>query len=243
MHAVTISEVTHVDDGSDVFWDLDPLVESLGGMRAALEAAERQADAIEQRYRGQITTLDAAGLLELCNALADARDVMGRAGSWASLRFSTDMTDAERGRDQQEANEKLASIANKLLFFQLEWAAVDETAVESLLADPGLAPYAYWLRSTRRYAPHLLSEPEERILTEKSVTGRGAWSRLFNELTGAIEVQLDGKPHTLEMGLSQLQSNDPAVRADAAAAVTAAARAGLTNPRVRVQHTVGRQGH
>lgn len=227
MSGVTISEVQSVDDGSDVFWDLDPLVESLGGMRAALDTADAKAHAFAERYRGKVAMLDAAGLRELCDALADVSDVLRRAGSWASLRFSTDMTDPERGRDQQMASEKLAGLGTVLVFFELEWAAVDASVVDGLLADPVLAPYAHWLRSTRRYAPHLLSEPEERILTEKSVTGRGAWSRLFNELTGAIEVQLDGKPQTLETGLSQLQSADPAVRAEAAAAVTAALAPGL----------------
>lgn len=227
MQGVTVSDIAPVDDGSDVFWDLDPLVESFGGLQAALGTAEAQADAFAERYRGKVASLDAAGLLALCDELAAVRDAMGRAGSWASLRFSTDMTDAERGRDQQVATEKLASVANTLLFFQLEWAAVDEAAVDALLGDPGLAPYAHWLRSTRRYAPHLLTEPEERLMTEKAVTGRAAWSRLFNELTGALEVELDGKSQTLEMGLSRLQSNDPAVRADAAAAVTAALAPGL----------------
>jgi oligoendopeptidase F len=224
---VTTLEAQTVDDGSDVFWDLDPLVDALGGMRAAIETAEAKAAAFSERYRGRVAELDAAGLLSLCDELAEVRDIVGRAGGWASLRFATDMTDAERGRDQQFANEKLAAVGNMLLFFQLEWAAVDDAAVETLLADASLAPYAHWLRSTRRYAPHLLSEPEERLMTEKAVTGRAAWSRLFNELTGSLEVSLGGQTVTLEQGLSQLQSHDPATRAEAAAAVTAALAPGL----------------
>ena len=229
MQSVTVSEAVAetVDDGTDVFWDLDPLVESLGGMGAALDAAEEKAAAFALRYRGAVATLDAAGLRELCDALGEVRDVMGRAGAWASLRFSTDMTDAARGRDQQIASEKLASLANALLFFQLEWAAVAQSAVDALLADPALGQYAHWLRASRRYAPHLLSEQEERLMTEKAVTGKAAWSRLFSELTGALEVHLDGRAQTLEQGLSRLQSPDPAARAEAAAAVTAALAPGL----------------
>ncbi|HTB49849.1 MAG TPA: M3 family oligoendopeptidase, partial [Solirubrobacteraceae bacterium] len=59
-----------------------------------------------------------------------------------------------------------------------------------LLEDERLSFCAHHLRNVRRYREHLLSEPEEKILAEKSVTGAGAWSRLFDELTSAIEVRL-----------------------------------------------------
>ena len=47
----------------------------------------------------------------------------------------------------------------------------------------GSTSCAHYLRSARRYRPHLLTEPEEKILAEKDVTGSSAWSRLFDELT------------------------------------------------------------
>ena len=227
MTALDTPATQPLDDGSDVFWDLDPLVAPLGGMHAAIAVAEAKAQAFDETYRGRVAKLDAARLAVLCDTLAEIRDLMGRAGSWAGLRFSTDMTDADRGRDQQAANEKLAAIGNVLLFFQLEWAAVPDVQVDALVADAGLAEYAHWLRASRRYAPHLLSEPEERLMTEKAVTGRAAWSRLFNELVGALVVRIDGSDLTLEQGLSRLSSPDAATRAGAASAVTEALRPGL----------------
>ena len=81
-----------------------------------------------------------------------------------------------------------------LLFFELEWAALSDERAEQLLAGEGLEFCAHHLRNVRRYREHLLSEPEEKILTEKSLTGAGAWTRLFEELTSAIEVTLaDGE--------------------------------------------------
>jgi oligoendopeptidase F len=96
-----------------------------------------------------------------------------------------------------------------------------------LLADDRLDFCRHHLESERRYRRHLLSEPEERILAEKQVTGRAAWSRLFSELTSTLQVELDGEVGTLEAGLSRLQSNDPAVRRTAAEAVTAGLAPGL----------------
>jgi oligoendopeptidase F len=123
-------------------------------------------------------------------------------------------------------------MAAGLVFFELEWAELGDEHVESLLADPQLDFCAHYLRSARRYRDHLLTEPEERLLTEKSTSGAGAWVRLFNELTSAIEVQLpeelggDG-PVGLEQGLSLLQHPDREIRATAAAAVTAGLAPGL----------------
>ena len=86
---------------------------------------------------------------------------------------------------------------------------------------------AHYLRSARRYRPHLLTEPEEKILAEKDVTGSSAWARLFSELTSAITVDLDGTEVGLEQGLSILGSPDRADRAAAAAAVTEGLAPGL----------------
>ena len=65
------------------------------------------------------------------------------------------------------------------------------------------------------------------ILSEKSVTGRSAWARLFNELDAAITVRLDDREASLEEGLSLLQAPDREVRRRAAEAVTAGLAPGI----------------
>src|SRR5581483_9937451 len=87
----------------------------------------------------------------------------------------------------------------------------------------------HYLRNARRYKPHLLTEPEEKILTEKSLTGRTAWGRLFAEVTSAIRVSLPDQeePVALEVALSRLQEPDRDVRRAAAEAGTAALEPGL----------------
>ena len=151
--------------------------------------------------------------------LAELEDVVGRADNYAGLDFSVDTTDPARGALMQKVEERGTAIATTLLFFELEWAAVPDDRAEELLADERLAFAAHHLRSARRYRPHLLSEPEEVVLTEKSVTGRNAWQRLFEEQVSAISVDLDGETVPLEAGLARLHSPDRAVRQAAAAAV------------------------
>jgi oligoendopeptidase F len=125
--------------------------------------------------------------------------------------------------------EKATAIETRLLFFELEWAALDDASAEELLAADGLDFARHHLRTARRYRPHLLSEPEEKILTEKNVTGASAWSRLFSEQVSALTVDLPGQdaPVALDVALSRLQSPDPDIRRTAAEGVTAALAPGL----------------
>jgi len=213
---------------SDVAWDLEPLLEGRGrpGVDELLDDAESRAEALEE-YRGRIGTLDATGLATVMHEVAAINDAGGRAGSYAGLAFAIDTTDPGTGALLQHVEERSTAIGNRLLFIELEWAAIDDARADALLADPALDFCVHHLRSARRYRPHLLSEPEERILADKAVTGRGAWTRLFSELTSAIDVDLDGNRIGLEQGLSRLQSADPEERQRAATAVTDALAPGL----------------
>src|SRR4051812_769830 len=205
-------------------WDLDPLVDGRGEDRVdeQLAQAEELAAGFAERYAGKVGELDADRLTEAMRELERVYDLVSRAGSFAHLRFATDTSDPARGALLQRAQERGTEIETKLLFFELEWAALPEDRAKELLADPALGFCRHYLENARRYRPHLLSEPEELIFTEKSVTGRSAWTRLFAEVTSAIRVALPDGEVPLEVALSRLQSPDREVRRGAAEAITEA---------------------
>jgi oligoendopeptidase F len=212
-------------------WDLDPLVDgrSADGVRDLMSQADALAGEFAERYQGKVAELDGAGLVESMRAAERLYAIVDRAASYAYLRFSTDTADPERGALLQFVQERGTAIETKVLFFELEWAAVPDERADELLASDGLDFARHYLEKARRYRPHLLSEPEERISAEKSLTGRGAWTRLFSEVTSAITVELpdeDGEA-SLEIALSRLQSPDRAVRKEAAEAITAGLASGL----------------
>jgi oligoendopeptidase F len=215
-----------VRDAEEVTWDLEPLVADHGGTEAALAAVLERADALEPS-RGRVAELGPADLLALIEGVAEVRELLDRALSYVALHQATDVRDPARGAALAAAQEKATAISNRLLFVELEWAAAPEEHAAEVLADDRLARYRAHLRSVRRYREHLLTEPEERIMADKAVTGRSAWSRLFNELTSTIEVALDGQTLTLEAALSRLASPEPQARRSAAEAVTAALEPGL----------------
>ena len=212
---------------TDVAWDLEPLLGETGSVDSLLAEAAEAAEKFSEKYRGRIAYLSASDLAEAMHALAQISDGVGRVGSYVGLKFSVDTTNPEFGAQMANADEKSTAISNTLLFVELEWAAADDAHVEEILTQPELDFCRHHLSAARRYRPHLLSEPEEKILADKAVTGSSAWGRLFSELTSAIEVDISGETISLEEGLSRLQSPERPVRKEAALAVTCALEPGL----------------
>jgi oligoendopeptidase F len=173
-------------------WDLEPLVggEGEAGVEARMQAALTRAQSFAERYAGKLGELDGAGLAQAMHELAEIYELVGRAGTYAGLRFSTDTANPANGALLQKVQERETAIETTLLFFELEWAALPQERAEELIAGDDLDFCRHHLRNVRRYREHLLSEPEEKILAEKSLTAASAWARLFEELTSAIEVEL-----------------------------------------------------
>ncbi|MGZ6697099.1 MAG: M3 family oligoendopeptidase [Solirubrobacteraceae bacterium] len=221
-----------IEQVQDVAWDLDPLVDGEGeaGADRLLAEADERAAAFAAAHQGKVAQMDGPGLAAAMAELEAIVDLVGRAGSYAGLRFAVDTADPANGGLMARVHEKGAQVETKLLFFELEWAALDDARADELLAADGLDTSRHHLRTLRRYRPHLLSEPEERLLTEKAVTGRDAWTRLFSELTSAVRVTLPDGPEEgvqLDVALSRLVSPDRELRRTTAEAVTEALQPGL----------------
>lgn len=215
---------------ADVAWDLEPIIPDGESMDSLLDQADALADQMTER-RGTIASLDGPSLAEVMHQFESISNLMSRAGHYAMLKFSENTTDPERGAQMMAMQERSTAISTKMIFFDLEWAAVDDDHAEALLTAPELEFCRHHLRNLRKNRPHLLSEAEETIVAEKSVTGASAWVRLFDELTSAIEVdlpdELGGPGQPLDQALSLSLSNDRQVRQIAAEAVTKGLEPGL----------------
>ena len=219
----------------EVTWQLDDLLagESTEDPQAAvvslLEQADEAAQTFAGEYDGKVGGLDSDGLRLAMEKLAAISELAGRALNYAHLRFAADTADPANGALLQMGSERATAIQTRLIFFELEWAALDDEQAEAMLSGEGLDFCEHYLRNERRYRDHLLSQPEERIMTELSVTGAGAWSRLFDELTSAIRVDLPSgdEPVSLDIALSGLADPDREVRRETAEAVTESLQPGL----------------
>ena len=222
--AATLTGAEHVE------WNLDDLFDGPEDPRleTELDEAAAAATAFRERYRGKIASLSAAELNDAVAELERLKSISTRVETYARLRQAADSSDQARGALVQKVRERNTQIETDVLFFDLEWGELDDETANALLDDPALETYAEVLRSERRYKPYLLSEPEEKIEAEKSVTGSSAWSRLFNELLSDLRIGLDGGELSLDEAISRLsRETSQDERARIAEAITESLRPGL----------------
>ncbi len=220
-----MSATDTAETAAAVVWDLADLLDGRT-VDELLDEAVARAEGLSG-YRGRVAELDAAELAAVMAEMASISELAGRAGSFANLQFAADTSVAAHGALLQKVEERGTELQTLLLFFELEWAEVDDEHAAAVLADERLRPYGHHLEAARRYRPHLLTEPEEKMLAEKAVTGRKAWARLFDELTSAITVDLDGEPVPLDGALARLDTPDRDERRRIAEAVTLGLAPGL----------------
>jgi oligoendopeptidase F len=192
-----------------VRWDLTDLFSSHEdpAIEATLTDCRARAEAFALRYRGcieQSEGMTSQLVLEALKELETIYEALNRVGSFAGLLYAADTSRPEYQELEQKVEQRSTEVKNLLFFFELEWLKADDAFVEKLLCDSVLKPYAHYLRALRRFRPHMLSEPEEKIINEKDTTGRSAFGRLFSEVTSSLSFALEKDGNQEEMNLSQI---------------------------------------
>ncbi len=224
-----MSKQTRPPTGAEeVAWDLSDLYQAVNdpAIERDLDEADACAEELAQTYRGRIGQLGADEMRELLKAYENAYELSRKSSSYAYLNWSANTEEPANGALLQRTTERASRLDQRLVFVELEWAAVPDETAQALIAHPDLAPepgrtYRHWLEVARRYRPYLLSEAEEKILSEKAVTGRYAWMRFFDEVHGAARYEFDGAIMPQQTVLSKLYDPERTVRQRAAASVSA----------------------
>jgi oligoendopeptidase F len=202
-------------------WDLNDLYPGpdSGELAADLDRAEQAAHAFESAHLGRLGAMHGSDLAVAIAEYERIEEVLGRVMSYAQLLFSGDSNDPAIGRFYQSMSERVTVISSHLIFFALELNRLDDAVLEQKLRDPALAHWGPWLRDLRVFRPHQLSDELEKLLHDKEVTGRSAWSRLFDETIAALRVPLGDEQLTVSAVLNKLSDSDRAVREAAGHAI------------------------
>ncbi len=202
-------------------WDLSDLYPGRDSaeLKRALAEAEAEAASFRTRYEGKLATLSGRELAQAIQAYERTQEKLGRVMSYAYLDYCTDMTDAETGRFFQNMQETVNAISTVLLFFTLELNRIEDADLAAKQKDPELAHYGPWLRDTRAFRPHQLSDEIEKLLHEKYVAGRAAWTRLFDETVASLRFPVAGKELSSAEALHLLSEPDAALRKEAAQSI------------------------
>jgi oligoendopeptidase F len=136
---------------------------------------------------------------------------------YASLSFAADTQDQSAQTLMARVQQFMAQMQNQTLFFELWWKGLDEPDAERLMAAAG--DYSYWLEEMRHFKPYTLSEPEEKIINIKDVTGASAINRLYEWITNryTFKMTVDGEEKELTRGelMVYARSSEPELRAQA----------------------------
>lgn len=137
-----------------------------------------------------------------------------RLNAYAYLWFSEDTGNIRARAFKTKVEERLTAVQNRTLFFDLWWQSVDDAQAARLLETSG--DRRYHLETIRRFKNHTLTEPEEKIINLKNVTGRSAINTLYDVLTNSFTftLRLNRKLRTLnrEQLAAFVRSPKPRVR-------------------------------
>jgi oligoendopeptidase F len=204
-------------------WDLTHLYPAMDSpaFAADVERAAAEARRFAELYRGKLAALAArddasAALAEAVKTYEGLEDLVGKIMSYAGLVYSGDTTDPQRAKFYGDTQDKVTAISTELLFFGLELNRIDEALLAKAAAQAPLSHWKPWLDDLAKDKPHQLEDRIEELFHEKSVTGHGAWNRLFDETIASLRFKVGGDDLTLELTLNRLQDADGAVRKEAA---------------------------
>jgi oligoendopeptidase F len=211
------------DLGSLPEWNLEDLYPSMESKAFAndLVKAQSECKSFHAAYKGKLDTLarkaSGAGLLEAIQRYEALEELLGRIMSYAGLIYAGDTTDPARMKFYGDTQEKITDATSDLLFFELELNRLDD-ALAAKLAAGVLKHYRPWLEDIRKGKPYQLDDKLEQLFHEKSITGYGAWNRLFDETIASLRFTVDGEELAIEPVLNLMQDQHERTREKAAVA-------------------------
>jgi oligoendopeptidase F len=203
-------------------WDLSALYDSITAPAIAedIKEVDQLVSAFAKQYKGKLAKLSAEQLAEAISEYEAIQEIFGRLGTYSQLIYAADMADEADTRFYQDISEKLNDISTPLLFFTLELNVMEQKTLDAhIKTSKKLAHYAPWIRDIRVFAEYQLEESLEQLLHEKSITGRQAWNRLFDETLADLRFDFRGEEKSCAEILNLLSSHKPDERKDAAKAL------------------------
>ncbi|MBP8996905.1 MAG: M3 family oligoendopeptidase [Anaerolineaceae bacterium] len=200
-------------------WSLNDLFPSIDSaeLKAAFKEMDSRAADLEKKRSLLTDSIRSQEFVSLIKELEALYRLAHRVASFAELGFASDTQNQEALGLVARTEQFLSEINNRTLFFSLWWKDLSDEKAAPLMAAAG--DYRYWLEEMRHFKPHTLSEPEEKIINTKNVTGVSALNTLYDSITNryVFKVEVDGEVKELTRGelMSLVRSSDPNLRARA----------------------------
>jgi oligoendopeptidase F len=203
-------------------WDLTDFYDGISDKKitADFASAKKLATEFKENYSGKLSKITADDFAKSIKEYEKISEILGKISSYAYLNYTTNLNNQKDTAFYQNSSEKINDIASLLVFFELEINQIDDKKLASLIKqNKDLQKYQPYLRDIRVFKKYQLSEDLEKLLLEKSVTGAGAWSRLFDETIDNLEFPLDGKKLNSSQIFDLMSSPDEKIRKKAAKSI------------------------
>jgi oligoendopeptidase F len=197
-------------------WELTDLFPSIDSpeLKQAIKSLEEKVD-VFVNYRSSLTN-DITGdkFMEIVHEMDAISDQGSRIYAFAELNFYTDTQSQAAQGFLQQAQQFVSELQNKTLFFDLWWKALDDDNAKRLLEFTG--DYRYYFEALRNFKKYTLSEPEEKIINTKNVTGFNALNLIYDSITNRYTFKMKIGRKTLDLTRGELmiyaRDPDPALR-------------------------------
>ena len=202
------------DLGNMPNWNLSDLYSSINDKQIELDFQILEKEIKDfQSYRGKIKNLTGKELYKAVISYEDIAEIMAKIGSYSYLKYAENLSLDENVKFYQKVNERLTDLSSSLIFFALEINKIPNTQLNAMYVDSkSLRVYKPVIDEVRLFKPHQLNEKLEKLMMEKSLTGRDAWSRLFDETMDNMVFEYKGKKLNESEMLELMNSKDEKVR-------------------------------
>ena len=178
-------------------WDLSDLYKGIDDPQIAkdMETYRKSALKFAKTYKGRLNELSADEFYAAIKDIEKRSKLSGRLGGFAYLNMVTQMKNTAAVAFYQSIEEKMTDYVKPIVFFSLEFNQLPQSKINEWLKDKRIKEYKYWIKRLRKFKDYELTEPEEQILIEKSITSGEAWVRLYEETSSRLEYTVDGKKY------------------------------------------------
>lgn len=170
-------------------WNLEDLVQDpIKNVKALLAEIEDTVRQVEQARDELSPTMPSDRFRQILQLTEDIAAASSRLSAYAYLWFSENTKHLDARSFKTTVEERLTALNNRLLFWELWWQSVDQANATRLMAESG--DFHYHLETIRRFKPFTLTEPEEKIVNLKNITGRNAVHQLYDVVTNGFTFAL-----------------------------------------------------
>ena len=172
-------------------WDLGELLENSSQIKQKQDEIESMVVQVESQKAILKSKPPADVIASLLKSQEMIAQEVSKLAGYASLKTAAH-TDDDAGRAlSARFSQNEADIGNRLMFFTHWWKDVDEAYAKQIMES--LPRFRQFLFEIRRAKPHILTEPEEKIINLKDITGKEALIKQYDAQTSTYRFNLKVK--------------------------------------------------